>query len=135
MTGRVHAQYVQQIYAVCTAFISTLFVVLLIVGLLAPRMSAAVAEIVPGMQTMVICTGQGLVTLTIGADGIPVETPQIEQHDCVLADITVVAEMAPQFWEKLAWDHRLRFAVTESEWMPGNPLRRRSPTRGPPVLI
>ena len=75
-----------------------LVVVLTILGLLMPRVSGVAASVVPGMVTVVICTGAGLQTLTIGEDGKPVPTSSRPDH-CVLAhavDTAVPAEAAPR---------------------------------------
>lgn len=74
-----------------------LIIVLTILGLVAPRISAAVAVAAPGMQTIVICTGDGLQTIRIGDDGKPVPVAD-HSHQCVLshaADTAMRVEPAP----------------------------------------
>jgi hypothetical protein len=72
-------------------------VFLTILGLLLPRMSAAVATMAPGVVTLVICTGDGLRTIRIDPDGTPVEVSDHPDH-CVLshaADTAVRVVPAP----------------------------------------
>ncbi len=112
-----------------------LLVVLLVFGLLAPRMSAVLAQVIPGIQTMVICTGDQMITLTIGADGVPVETVSENPHPCVMADGVTLATSDLPFWQKLAADHARSFAILESPRAVDDHLIRLSPSRAPPVVI
>lgn len=58
--------------------------VLTILGLLMPRVSGVVASAVPGMVTVVICTGQGLTTIRLDDAGKPL--PVIDHSDhCLFA--------------------------------------------------
>ncbi|TPE46987.1 DUF2946 family protein [Amaricoccus solimangrovi] len=67
--------------------------VLTILGLLMPRVSGVVASAVPGMVTIVICTGQGLTTIRFGDAGKPV--PVIDHPDhCLFAHATDTATRA-----------------------------------------
>ncbi len=75
----------------------TLLLVLTILGLLMPRVSAVAAAAVPGVRTVVICTGQGMITLRLDARGDPVEVVDHPDH-CVLGHATDTApraELAP----------------------------------------
>lgn len=75
----------------------SLLVLLTILGLLMPRVSGVAASVVPGGMTVVICTGQGMMTLRVDGQGNPV--PVVEHPDqCVLAhaaDTAVRTEVAP----------------------------------------
>lgn len=59
-------------------------IVLTVLGLLMPRVSAAVSLVAPGTQVVVICTGDGLRTLVIGPDGKPTLAGHQTEH-CLLA--------------------------------------------------
>ncbi len=75
----------------------SLLVLLTILGLLMPRVSGVAASVVPGGMTVVICTGQGMMTLRIDDDGNPVPVADQPDH-CVLAhaaDTAVRAEVPP----------------------------------------
>lgn len=72
-----------------------LLVVLTVLALVLPRMSAVAASVVPGTMTVVICTGQGMVTLRIDENGNPVPD-RVQSDHCVLsqsADTAVRAEI------------------------------------------
>jgi hypothetical protein len=120
---------------VCAAGLRALLVVLLVSGLLAPRMSAVLAQVIPGIQTMVICTGDELMTITIGTDGVPIETQEQTQHPCVVTEGVTLAAMDLPFWQQLAADHTHRFAVRENTRVSVDHLTRLTPKRGPPVLV
>ena len=64
--------------------------VLAILGLLAPRVSAVAASVAPGIRTVVICTGQGMITLRLDAHGDPVQVLDHPDH-CLLAHATDTA--------------------------------------------
>jgi hypothetical protein len=67
-------------------------VALLILGLLMPRISAVAASVVPGVSMVVICTGQGVITLRIDENGNPVPLADHSDH-CLLAH---AADTAPR---------------------------------------
>lgn len=58
----------------------------LCIGLLLPRVSGVLLDLMPGVNAVVVCTGNQLVVLHIGNDGQPVEVAQNEPHGCLLAD-------------------------------------------------
>ena len=106
---------------------------LIALGLLLPRTGAALAEGL-GFETVVICTGDALVRVTLHTDGVPIET-DIEDHEpCRAADLpSVLAAPVP------AW-HRM--AATHARLLPDPPVLPASapwhgppPERGPPVRV
>ncbi|MDX8350282.1 hypothetical protein SLH49_20005 [Cognatiyoonia sp. IB215446] len=109
--------------------------VLLVAGLIAPRMSAAIAQVIPGVQVMVICTGDQMVTLTIGADGEPIEVTDTADHVCIKSDVVKAAALVDPFWSELDRSYAFRFAIRESTRSAPSPLTRISPSRAPPVVV
>lgn len=80
-----------------TRVLRLLVLLLTLLGLLMPRVSGAAASIVPGGTTVVICTGQGMMTLRIDETGKPVPIADQPDH-CILAhavDTTARAEVPP----------------------------------------
>lgn len=66
--------------------VRSLLICLTILGILAPRISAVVAALAaPQANVLVICTGKGLVTLRLDADGDPVPLGEPQPDHCVLA--------------------------------------------------
>lgn len=68
-------------------------VLLAMLGILMPKVSAAVATLAPSVETVVICTGDGLRTIRIDPDGSPVPISHHADH-CLLthaADTAVPA--------------------------------------------
>ncbi|MFU1477543.1 hypothetical protein ACM25N_07490 [Roseovarius sp. C7] len=62
-----------------------LLLVALLTGVTLPKATAVLASLgLSHSQTIVICTGEGLRTITLSADGTPVEQPETEAHDCLL---------------------------------------------------
>ncbi len=68
----------------------SLVLFLTILGLLLPRVSGLAASVLPGGTTVVICTGQGMMTLRIDESGNPVPIADHPDH-CVLAHATDTA--------------------------------------------
>lgn len=62
----------------------TLLICLTILGLLAPRISAGLALAAPGAQTVVICTGMGMQTLRLDAEGNPLPAEEAQPDLCLL---------------------------------------------------
>ena len=58
---------------------------MLVSSLVLPKTGWIVAHWLFGAQTVVICTGTQLITLTLDADGQPVETASPHVHDCALS--------------------------------------------------
>ncbi len=121
--------------AMCRCGIRGLLVTFLIAGLLIPRMSAVIADVIPGIQTMVICTGEGLITLTIGADGQPVEAVETEPHPCVMSEVLTLAYADVPLWQRLAADYAHDFAIRENTRVFDSHLSRIAHSRAPPVMI
>ncbi|MEJ6404335.1 hypothetical protein [Yoonia sp. 2307UL14-13] len=121
-------------YSMCTLCVRGVLVLLLIAGLLIPRMSAVIADVIPSIQTMVICTGEGLITLTIGPEGEPIEVVENQQHPCVMSEGVTFATVAIPFWQKLAADYFHAFAIRENTRILDDHLIRLALTRAPPVV-
>jgi hypothetical protein len=62
----------------------TLLIVLTILSLVAPGLTGVAASATGGAVTLVICTGDGLQTLVIGEDGVPIAADPHSSH-CLLA--------------------------------------------------
>lgn len=78
--------------------VRSLLICLTILGILAPRISAVAALAAPHADVLVICTGKGLVTLRLDADGNPVPLGEPQPDHCVLAhaaDTAVRVEAPP----------------------------------------
>lgn len=71
----------------------SLLIVLTILGILMPRISAAIAFAASGVETVVICTGDGLRTIRIDADGNPVPVTEHPDH-CLFAHVADTAVRA-----------------------------------------
>ena len=135
MGGRFSTVYVRRMYRFCTGYLHAALILLILSGLLAPRMTAVLAQVIPGVQTMVICTGDELIVLTIGTDGVPIETEDSTQHPCVMGDTISVAENTLPFWAVLGRDFAHHFAIHENAQADVQHLALISPTRAPPVLV
>ncbi len=84
-----------------SAVLRCALVVAVAIGLLLPRMSAVLAEVLPGVQTVVICTGYEITTLTLGPDGNPIETDAIATPHCTLGDVVETMETPTPDWVAL----------------------------------
>lgn len=109
----------------------SLLLVLTILALLMPRVSAVAASVAPGVRTVVICTGQGLQTLRIDEDGKPVPVASHPDH-CVLAhsaDTASRSEVPPLFAPVVGWVPRRSGDLVRAEGY----RAARPPPRGPPA--
>lgn len=113
-------------------FVRSLLLCLTILGLLAPRISAAVAWAAPGVQAVVICSGHGLQTLYLDPDGNPVAAGETQPDLCLLVNAadTAVGPVLPPVPARIAG----------SPSRPGGHLSvlsdaqaARPPPRGPPA--
>lgn len=104
-----------------------------VAGLLLPRMSAVLIEVVPGMITTVICTGDALIVVTLGPDGQPVELPEEIDTHCVMADgATSLANVAPDY-RRLERHYSFGFKSKTHDTAGLDRLARQAPSRAPPV--
>lgn len=107
----------------------------LIAVLLLPRISAVVVEFIPGAETVIICTGSEYVTITLDADGAPVEVKETQDSDC-LRTLAAGIDAAPTpLWHMLARSYSVAFARHEHLAPSGEVLKTLEPSRAPPVLI
>lgn len=111
-----------------------ILVVALTVGILLPRMSAVLADIIPGVTQVAICTGSEIITLTIGPDGQPIET-EIETSHCVLGDTSAMADGPDPVWVTLARSYHPLFISLIHDAADQDRLSRIAPSRAPPALI
>ncbi len=104
------------------------------VGLILPMMGAVLVDLVPGVTSFVICTGEGMTVITVDAEGNPVETPTAQTGDCVFVDTGVTTARAVPFWETLAREDTVAFVSR-----PAAPYSKVfdliPPSQAPPVSI
>lgn len=111
-----------------------LFAMLLSISLLLPASTAALASLLPGVQSVIICTGSGMVEVRLDEEGNPVALEESGEHPC-LASAPVSAIDAPTpFWLKLAEDDKPRFAVVVHVGADQTRLGHILPKRGPPAV-
>ncbi|TFL18105.1 hypothetical protein [Jannaschia formosa] len=109
-----------------------LLVLLVALGLLLPRTGAVLAELA-GFESVVICRGADLATVTIAPDGTPVEV-EIEGHGPCLAAATPAPLALPAAtWSALAADYKLRLPDPQSAPR-ARPWSGPPPDRAPPLL-
>ena len=107
----------------------------LVIALLLPRVSAVLIEFIPGVETVVICTGDAYVTVTLGPDGEPIDSEESSDSRCTLSDSIVVADAHKAFWHHLALSHHHPFVIHENHAVSRDALQRLEPSRAPPALI
>ncbi|MEM8823133.1 MAG: hypothetical protein AAGF30_05945 [Pseudomonadota bacterium] len=109
--------------------VPSLTIVAMILALLAPRMGAAAAEILPGkLRVVVICAGSAMQTIVIDAQGEAIEIA--ETAPCIATDL-VNPGGPTSFWHalQLAWTPD----TTAPHLIPRQSLRdQRPPGRAPP---
>lgn len=125
-------RYMHVMHNVLTRYLLTL---LLVLGLIAPKLSAAVAMALPGAQIAVICTGDAMVTLVIGADGKPIQTELEDAGPCAFGNQILTADPVVPQWQHIARQYAHVFAIKLHPAPAGKPYQRRRPAHGPPVMI
>lgn len=111
-----------------------LFALLLSVGLLLPASTAALASLLPGVQSFIICTGNGMVEVRLDEDGNPVALEESSEHPCLASAPLSVIDAPMPFWLKLAADDKPRFAVVVHVGADQTRLAHILPKRGPPAV-
>lgn len=108
---------------------------LLCLGLLLPKVGTALSLLAPGaIQTIVICSVDGLTTIRLGPDGTPLSQTEITEEPCMMGNALVVEAQPLVFWLTLSHDFD-SVAALESQSYPTLTLYdRRRPARGPPFL-
>ena len=109
-------------------------IALLLVGLLLPRMGAALSVIAPGAGWVVICRGDALVTVALGADGAPIGTEVAEPAPCLAAALPPV-ERPPGDWRRLARAIPGPAALRPGSLRGPEPDLDPYPKRGPPAAL
>jgi hypothetical protein len=124
------------ISAFWATFLRLTLVVAVATGMLLPRMSAVLAELMPGVQTMVICTGTDLITLTIGPDGTPIEADDTGAlPHCTLADLIDHPNQTLPAWIALHAPEAPQPAILPHLSADQDRLNGLRLSRAPPVLV
>ncbi|SMX32594.1 hypothetical protein COL8621_00855 [Actibacterium lipolyticum] len=115
-----------------TMAVRALIFAMLFAALLLPKASAVLAAMIPGaFQTIVICTGAGLQTITLGPDGAPIETTDQAPENCTLFKASLTPALPDQFWQALA--HASGIQLPRSlPTQPEKDFARRRLARAPP---
>ncbi|MFQ6546987.1 hypothetical protein AADZ90_003465 [Aestuariibius sp. 2305UL40-4] len=117
------------------AVLRPLLVLSLVLGLLVPKMGVVLVELIPGWQTMVICTGGEMVVMTISPEGEPVEVEQDGAEPCPPANVIADAEQDIPRWVYLARDYGDQAIHRPSLRRDLSVILIRGPTRAPPLPI
>ncbi|MCT4556663.1 MAG: DUF736 domain-containing protein [Pelagimonas sp.] len=128
-----HTPLAQFIYAQSALALRFALVCAVVFGVLLPRSSAVLAEIIPGIERITICTGTEIKTLTIGPDGQPIEESTSESPHCVMADGAAVSETPQPYWLALTLDDPQRPAVLVNAIADLTTLSSLRPVRAPPT--
>lgn len=107
----------------------------LIIALIMPRISAVVVEFIPGVQSMIVCTGDAFVTITLGPNGEPLEVEESADNTCTLSDTAEFTAPITPHWHELARSYLRPFSVQEHSQTARDTLARLEPSRAPPALI
>lgn len=114
---------------------TAILVPLMVLGLLAPKLSALALHLNPNIMAIVICTGTEMVTIHIGADGEPIEVTEAEQTPCVMADPNAIK--SPEFarWTKAPRSYRVAFVDIHNDDRSQAEVGLLPDLRGPPSVI
>lgn len=102
-------------------------------ALVLPKASAALALVLPTYgQTLTICTPDGIVTITLDANGVPVDKIAIETAHCLAAHADL-----PQTGHAPQW-HRMARQINRAPALHALPVQtervyaRKQPSHAPP---
>jgi hypothetical protein len=116
-----------------TMYLRSLMVMSVCLGLVLPKVTAALAHILPNdHMTMVICTGDAMITMTFDADGNPVEQTQSDETPCPLVLASVDVQTHDVAWHILA--RQIERQPTPTPWRLVQMLRPVHPPRAPPLF-
>lgn len=113
---------------------SPVLVTLLILGVLAPKLSVLALHLNPYVTAIVICDGHGMTTIHVDADGQPVDVTSTNHGDCIVvnADQTI-ARLDPD-WRELARSYTRAFSEIEHVFASAQGVARLPDPRGPPSV-
>lgn len=110
-------------------------VMAVVCAVLLPKVAAVALDIMPSVQSVVICVGDRLVTIRIGPDGQPVEVPEGEKTPCVMSDAVVALPSVAPPWVGMARSYAHAFVIRLNPGPENARLRAHVPPRAPPVVI
>lgn len=113
---------------------TSLVILLVVAATLAPRLSAALGTAFGGTYTIVICTGTTLETITLDADGNPVERQEHSDQPCTLHALGAVEASAPALWQRLARSYAALPFVAAPPARGAQLFLRNPSAQGPPVM-
>ena len=106
---------------------------LLLWALLLPKLAVVLLEFNPNIQTVVICTGTEMVTLTVGPDGEPLQIGDGEEAPCVTTEDDFLAVWTDPKWVTLARDYIFAFVITANRSERLNPELLSRDSQAPPL--
>lgn len=112
---------------------SYLLMPLLLWALLLPKLSAILLDFNPNVQTVVICTGTEMITLTVGADGKPIHVDDGEEAPCVITEEELVTAPSDPDWVALTRSFSFAFVVNASHVLQDAPERLNRHSQAPPL--
>lgn len=108
---------------------------LLLCALLLPKVAGLALELMPSVQTAVICAGDRLIVLRFDENMNPIEVEDVEDKDCVMHDVIAQSDQPIPAWRLLDPTDGQGFAVAINSDADQARLRAQLHKRGPPVVI
>ena len=105
---------------------------LLSLALLLPSASAALAHWLPGAQTVIICTGSGMMEVTLDGENQPAKAIEHRDKPCVGVCGLLIAGAGAPFWLIAAQETEPAFALRVHPGADQARLAGILPKRGPP---
>ncbi|MEM9716486.1 MAG: hypothetical protein AAF826_08215 [Pseudomonadota bacterium] len=120
--------------AVMIAVRNIVLMLLVVAGMVLPKMSAVIVTMIPGVMTMVICSGDRTYVVHLDREGNPIETEQVESKPCVLGAVEEIALAPEPAWIRLAQDYAFTFIPILSAGPTFSDLGLYPDLRGPPLV-
>jgi len=116
-------------------FTTLLAVPMLIAGLLAPKVSALLLHVHPGVMAVVICTGTEMIVVHVGPNGEPIEDMASDHQPCIAAHADLTPRAALERWFEAPRSYRHRFVAIPHPMADETRLSALADVRGPPRLV
>ena len=107
----------------------------LLCAMLLPKISGLALELMPSIQTAVICAGDRLIVLRFDENMNPIEVTDVEDADCVVNDIVTASAQPIPAWQLLDPTSGQSFSIVTNPDADQARLLTQLPKRGPPVVI
>ncbi len=115
------------------ALLRLILICTITVGLSLPKLGAVLVTLLPGVQTVVICNGAELVTMTINSNGDPIELAEDSAAPCTQSDPVDPLSARDAAWLRVAYTDAYRLPTKRAPAPMAVHFTLKPPSQAPPV--